>query len=315
MTPGPRTRPWWSSKRRDPSPLFALALVGCSSAWDGILAPCGGASLGWTTGEDPEVRTDLVPPEGCADALVSVLGADPDRLLAQLGYDGSLDEHLELVRTRGRALDGLATVSWGLYWMVGSPSETLGELEADPYIDAAWVTTFGRLAHARRLDEDDPMARVFFEVLADRTASVGWLPEDAPVGAGLAMQGGALGHLRIPRSIDEDDPWAVEPWSPAMVAAALAHEAMHAQLGRRPHTLLCTFGGQTEEEGPYCDADATGAYGAEHAARWSQARRALAGCEVGAEAFAAHAQGNIRAVWESAILDEALPDPVEISCP
>ena len=114
--------------------MFLFLLQGCTpDKWTPTREVCGLAEpLDWgllSTGDSGE-RHGLIPPSGCAEALLEDLGAKPQRLLDDIGASGTLDDHIEDVRTGVAPLDGLASVVWGMYWLVGGDFGTVGGLVA-----------------------------------------------------------------------------------------------------------------------------------------------------------------------------------------
>lgn len=220
-------------------------------------------------------RHGLVLPAGCPEALLADLGGDADDLTADLAVAGSLDAHVEAVRTGDAPLDGLVVALWGMYWLAGADLGTVGALESGVYTDPAWVEDFTARAEEQGGGADSPLAEVLYNDVAERITELGWLPDSGPADAAMGVPGGT-GQLLLPRpaQIFSDAVWPTDSYAPNVTAWGLVHESVHARFDSHPH-VEC--GPPASSSGRVCDADLTGAYGAEFAAAWAEAAVATDG--------------------------------------
>lgn len=301
--------------------LGLLTLPACTvrDAWTPTQETCGLAEpleLALIKPGDDGERHSLVPPAGCADALLADLSADSLAMLDDLGVAGTLDEHVEDVRTGATPLDGLAVLVWGMYWLAGADLGAVGDLEESEYADPVWVEDFNRLAREQKLDGQAPLAQVLYNEVSRRVAGVGWFPDDAPEDAGAGMQQGTHKlHVPRPEQITQDALWPTDSYSPDGTAWGLVHESVHARLDGRRH-IECAS--PAFEVGRFCDADLSGAYGAAFTVAWAQVAAGMggAGCipwdEAGDVVYVDLT--TVGAVWSAMVL-EPLPETVPGRCP
>ncbi len=256
--------------------MFLFLLQGCTpDKWTPTREVCGLAEpLDWgllSTGDSGE-RHGLIPPSGCAEALLEDLGAKPQRLLDDIGASGTLDDHIEDVRTGVAPLDGLASVVWGMYWLVGGDFGTVGGLDESDYADPVWVEDFNRLADGQGVGGAAPLSQVLYNEIGRQVNGVEWFPEGyEDVGRFEMGMRPARGVLVVPRA--EQIPGDVVD-RPNQSTGTLLHESMHARSDTHDHTL-CLPPAKATGEG--CDADLTGAYGAEFAMTWAEVVAATGG--------------------------------------
>ncbi len=213
-------------------------------------------------------RHGLVLPTGCPEVLLADLGGDADVVTADLTLTGTLDEHVEAVRTGDAPLDGLVVALWGMYWLAGVDLGTVGALAPGAYTDPVWVEDFTARAEEQGGGADSPLAEVLYNDVAERITELGWLPNSTPVDAAMGVPGGT-GQLLLPRptQIVTDAVWPTDSYGPNVTAWGLVHESVHSRVDSHPH-VEC--GPPASSSGRVCDADLTGAYGAEFAAAWAE---------------------------------------------
>lgn len=275
--------------------MFVMLMLGCRppDAWTPVRTACGlDAPLDWALimpGPDGE-RHGLVLPDGCAEALLGDVDAKTQDLLDDLDVSTSIDEHVEAARTGIEPLDGLVVLAWGLYWLAGGDYGAVGDLQSGDYVDPVWVEDFNHLAAEQGLGGEAPLSQVLYNDVSRRISGVKWLPEGAPTDVEMGVRP-ATRHLFIerPEHMAMTSVWPRDYYSPNETAAGLVHESVHARFAPHRHVECAS---PAEAEGRYCDADLTGAYGAEFAARWAEITAATSG----GGCFSSDAGGYVAAV-------------------
>jgi hypothetical protein len=292
---------------------FALLLSGCTrttvDAWTPTRAACGLAddeTADWLghfrlDDTDPTVAHTYGYDEDCVRALLGDVGADPGELLDEVGYDGSLAEHIEDGRAVGDH-DGLHTLVSGLWWLLASDYGQVADIAPSPWIGPAYAESTLEAAAELGLGPGAPASQVLYDYVVNRVSTV----EIADLGAAdMEMAPGDV--LRVSRSPASGE---FEP-----SAAVLVHEARHAD-GYVHRWCPPDYA----VPGRGCDDDTSGANGFEVATLTLNIRAmptgTVDGCDPEVDGYVRardHALGNRLFQWEAFIL-EPVPAPEIREC-
>lgn len=289
---------------------FALFLA-CApttriDAWTPTRAACGftdGETIDWlghalaaVDGAPNPARHVYAFDADCAAALLTDIGGEPEALLDEVGYAGSLDEHVAEGRLAGDQ-DALHSLVSGLFWLLASDYGTVGAAEAGPFTDPTYEDAILRAADDLDLGDDAPLSQVLYDYVANRVIDVE-LADIAP--ADMLMRPG--GHLLVARDAPA---FAFES-----AAAVLVHEARHRDGAEH---VPCPAAGPVE--GRACDAALDGATGFEVATLTENVAAmptgATDGCDAEADAYVRRRDYTLRQralQWDTFILLPRPPD-------
>jgi hypothetical protein len=259
--------------------MWFLLLAACTpraDPWATTRAACAvdvhdWASLGVNGGSDGAPVAVVPDPgfdEACATAILVDFGGDPVALLAATGNGlagDTLTGHLAADLADPDQATGLSMVLLGGWWLLGDNAGTVGDVEANEWVDPTFVDTIHAVAETLGADDDTPLAQILY---AYATRNISDLVVEDSGNPGLDW----FTHvLFLPQSLDTSRPLDLDFGAPLSVATLLLHEARHATFGGRAH-VACD-----DDDTRSCDDDLRGAHGFQEAMFAAYARSG--GCD------------------------------------